>query len=145
MNLGKYQVNNEPEINLTPLIDVVFLLLIFFMVTTTFIKESSLNIDLPRSTSAETSQIDSEIIITIDKSGHYYIAKKRLQSRGVLALQLAIKRSYADVLNKADGHRFVTINADTRSPFQSVITALDAVRNLGLTEVSLGTLKTTAP
>ncbi len=124
------------EINLTPLIDVVFLLLIFFMVTTTFNIKSELKVDLPEATVAPKHQQEDLLELVIDASGRYYIdGREVINSRPetlVAALSEVIK----------DRHeRPLIIQADAHTPHQYVVTAMDTVARMGLSRISIGTTK----
>jgi biopolymer transport protein ExbD len=112
LNLRKFR-REEISVNLTPLIDVVFLLLIFFMVTTTFRDESEIEIDLP-----QASEKPMELVVNTQLD--------------------TLKRA----LRKAKGERDnppIIISADANTPHQSVVTAMDAARQLGLVRMSIAT------
>ncbi len=129
--------DDEPDVNLTPLIDVVFLLLIFFMVSTTFEHQSRIKIDLPEASAAPTSQEDEKLEILIDAQGRYFIGDQQVVNTTAKTLKSAI--------SKAVGEReglTVIIRADAETPHQAVITALDVTSQLGLTHISLATSKT---
>ena len=129
--------NDEPDVNLTPLIDVVFLLLIFFMVSTTFEHQSRIKIDLPEASAEPTSQEDEKLEILIDAQGRYFIGDQQVVNTTAKTLKSAI--------SKAVGEReglTVIIRADAETPHQAVITALDVTSQLGLTHISLATSKT---
>ena len=127
---------DEPEVNLTPLSDVVFLLLIFFMVSTTFEHQSRIQIELPEA-SVEATLPDSESLeIIIDVQGRYFIGDQQVVNTRLKTLKGAIR--------KAIGEREeipVTIRADANTPHQAVIRALDATSQLGLVHISLATSK----
>jgi biopolymer transport protein ExbD len=128
---------DEPDINLTPLIDVVFLLLIFFMVSTTFEHQSRIKIELPEATAEQTMQEPETLEIIIDAQGRYFIDEQQVINTELKTLKTAI--------SKAVGEREslpVTIRADANTPHQAVIRALDATSQLGLTRISLATSKT---
>lgn len=120
------------SVNLTPLIDVVFLLLIFFMVSTTFTKESHLEIDLPKSSSAESAQVDQTIEILINESGEYSVSGKPLVNNQSVTL----KRALEEVRGESDQQSLV-ITADARTPHQSVVTAMDIAGQLGFSKLSI--------
>ncbi|MDH3872445.1 MAG: biopolymer transporter ExbD [Gammaproteobacteria bacterium] len=127
---------DEPEINLTPLIDVVFLLLIFFMVSTTFEHQSRIKIELPEATAEPTEQEEEPLEIIIDAQGLYFIGDEQVVNTRLKTLKAAI--------SKAAGARQgmpVIIRADAKTPHQAVVTALDATSQLGLTHISLATSK----
>ena len=126
----------EPDINLTPLIDVVFLLLIFFMVSTTFEHQSRIQIELPEATAEATKPEDESLEILIDAQGRYFLGDQQVVNTELKTLKGAIR--------KAVGEREVmpvTIRADARTPHQAVIRALDATSQLGLVNISLATTK----
>jgi biopolymer transport protein ExbD len=125
---------DEPEVNLTPLIDVVFLLLIFFMVSTTFEQQSRIQIELPEATAEATKPDDDSLEIIIDAQGRFFIGEEQVVNTELKTLKGAI--------GKAVGEREaipVIIRADAKTPHQAVITALDATSQLGLTRISLAT------
>jgi biopolymer transport protein ExbD len=125
--------SEEISINLTPLIDVVFLLLIFFMVSTTFTKETQLKVDLPQATTDQVAQVDMlEIIIKAD--GSFAINDKALVNAQPKTLRAALlKESSGDLTTP------LKISADASTPHQAVITAMDVAANLGFSQLSLTT------
>jgi biopolymer transport protein ExbD len=120
-----------PEINLTPLIDVVFLLLIFFMVSTTFEREAELSIELPEATSKAEEKKDERIEIAIDASGRFYVNGRQLINTRLQTLKLAMRKA-ADGKTEAP----VVISADAKTPHQSVVMVMDAARQLGLVRLT---------
>ena len=127
------QRRERVELSMTPMIDVVFLLLIFFMVTTTFEREAELKIELPEA-KGEKANESRPLEIVIDASGKYYIGAHELVNTRLETLQKAM----SDAL-KAGARRVVVISADKRAPHQSVIRVLDAARRLGIKHVSFAT------
>ena len=127
---------DEPEVNLTPLIDVVFLLLIFFMVSTTFEQQSRIQIELPEATASPEELEEESIEIIIDAQGRYFIGEEQVVNTELKTLKSAISKVVGD-----RGTVPVTIRADASTPHQAVITALDATSQLGLTHISLATSK----
>ena len=125
----------EASINLTPLIDVVFLLLIFFMVSTTFDTTSQLKIKLPEASENRTVKSKDELNLTIDARGHFFLNARELTNVKSETLTLALQRALAE------GHKPIVIQSDAASPVQSLVTALDVVGRLGLTQVSIATTK----
>ena len=124
----------ELDINLTPLIDVVFLLLIFFMVSTTFIRDSHLSIDLPKA-SAEASKIAADIIeITISKSGAYAVNGTGLVNNSAKVLKKAVEAT-----SEGSTDLPLVITADSATPHQAVITAMDVAGQLGFVHLSITT------
>lgn len=125
--------HEEPEISLTPLIDVVFLLLIFFMVSTTFTTLSEITVDLPEATAAP-SETSAAINLIVDVQGRYFVEDKLLVNRQTDTLRRALEE-------QAQGRKDATvlISADAQTPHQAVITAMDAARQAGILHVSLAT------
>jgi len=135
MNLQPSETD-EPEINLTPLIDVVFLLLIFFMVSTTFEHQSRIQIELPEATTDATEPEVDSLEILIDAQGRYFIGEQQVVNTELKTLKGAISKFLGERETIP-----VIIRADAKTPHQAVITALDATSQLGLTRISLATSK----
>ncbi len=134
MNLRR-QLTNEPEVNLTSLIDVVLLLLVFFMVSTSFVRQAQLKVRLPEASSAvEPAQMIPllEIIITAD--GDFWLNDQQLINNDPKTLRMALAR-----IAGKDRALPVTIRADARSTHQDVITAMDVVARLGFSQVNIAT------
>jgi biopolymer transport protein ExbD len=133
MNFRQRRIE-EPEISLTPLIDVVFLLLIFFMVSTTFIKDTEIRIDLPEATASPQEQERSTVNVVIDLEGRYFVDGRLLVNRQVGTLREALEQAVGDRQGVT-----VLISADAQTAHQAVITAMDAARQAGILHVSLAT------
>ncbi|MGD9000228.1 MAG: biopolymer transporter ExbD [Granulosicoccaceae bacterium] len=133
MNLSQHR-NEEPDINLTPLIDVVFLLLIFFMVSTTFNKESELSIELPEASGEARQAENTPIEIAISRDGQYSVNGEQLARNDIVTLKRAIKQ----IAGNRDNPPLVII-ADGKTTHQSVVTAMDAVRQLDITHITFAT------
>lgn len=118
---------------MAPLIDVVFQLLAFFLVTWHYVKLPSLQVDLPESTTATVEQTDEYIVVVIQKDGTYLWENKRVE--GQMLEQFLRKR-----MAQSSGKPKVQIFADRFAPVQSVILVLDILRTLNLTEISLAAL-----
>lgn len=126
---------HEATVELTPLIDVVFLLLIFFMVSTTFIRETQLKINLPEA-SGELQEVERGTIeIIVDRSGDYAVNDRVL----VNSEKRTLIRALQAVRNPDNPSPRVIITADADATHQSVVRAMDAAGNVGLTRVSLTT------
>ena len=126
--------HDDPEINMTPLIDVVFLLLTFFMATTSFIHESELKISLPEATSQLVEPAETPVHVSIDQKGQIAVNGLRLSNSRTTTVMAAMKA--------AAGNRKqpqVIISADAKTHYQSVVTAMDAAQQLGFTHLSLAT------
>ena len=128
------RARSEIDVNVTPLIDVVFLLLIFFMVSTTFTKQTHLNIDLPKAAGAPSQKEKGQVEITISRQGDYAINGVGLVNRKLATLKSALEK-----VSKGDHTRPLIITADADSTHQSVVTAMDAAGQLGFTKLSITT------
>ena len=133
MNLRKFR-KHELSINLTPLIDVVFLLLIFFMVTTTFRDESQIKIDLPQATKEPVEGVSETLTIVVDRDGRYFVNDQSLINTQLDTLKRALRKEMGESDNIP-----VVVSADANAPHQSVVTAMDAARQVGLTRLSIAT------
>lgn len=128
------QRQEEVNVNLTPLIDVVFLLLIFFMVSTTFTKETHLEVDLPEAVGDKTVTDELVLEILITDEGHYSVNGKPLVNTQAETLRRALKELSDD---KRDLPLIIT--ADAKTPHQAVITAMDVSGQLGFDKLSITT------
>ena len=127
----------EVSVNLTPLIDIVFLLLIFFMVSTTFTKETHLTVDLPEAEGAPlTDQPKRVIDILIAADGTYAVNDKPLINQQVGTLKAALSKE-----SDGDSSTPLTITADASTPHSAVVTAMDAAGQLGFVHLSITTRK----
>nr|VFJ62440.1 MAG: biopolymer transport protein ExbD [Candidatus Kentron sp. DK]VFJ67350.1 MAG: biopolymer transport protein ExbD [Candidatus Kentron sp. DK] len=143
MNLRRARIREEPNVTLTPLIDVVFLLLIFFMVSTTFERNSELAIELPEAATEAKPSKEVTVEVSIDAEGRYYvddrmlINKKRETIRRALTKASDIRRS----LTKTSDDKFppLILTADERTPYQSVVTFMDVARQLGFSQLRFAT------
>lgn len=132
MNL-RPRKSEPPRIDLTPLIDVVFLMLIFFMVSTTFDKQTQLKVDLPEASpsvvpeDAPARQID----ITIDPRGNFYVNERELVKHDAATLRRTMEKI-------ADGQTDIPIlvSGDRNAPLQSMMTVLDVAGQLGMSRLS---------
>ena len=121
-------LRDSPEITLTPLIDVVFLLLIFFMVSTTFERRSDLGIELPEAGAEADAREEAVIDVVLDAGGSVTVDGEALaDTRGD-----ALRQALADAAKRLGRTPRVVVSADARTPHQSVITVLDAARQAGL-------------
>jgi biopolymer transport protein ExbD len=126
--------SDEPEINLTPLIDVIFTLIIFFVVTTTFKERSALKLQLPSSESSSTMEQATPLTIMVDAQGRFFIDDVEVLKSDVVAIKEAIVNVTAQ-----DRTMPVILRADARTPHQAVITAMDALGQLGFVKISIAT------
>ena len=126
----------EPELNLISLIDVLLVLLIFFMISSTFLEEGRLRIRLPEASSVPQERRHTEpIVITVTQSGSYRVNDRELVNVSADTLRLAIER-----IAGADRTAPVTLRADARATHQAVVTAMDVLGKLGFRELNVATL-----
>lgn len=136
MNFRK-GLSDEVEVNLTPLIDVVFLLLIFFMVTTTFDRDAKIKINLPTTSNASTQAEKNKLELLIDNQGKFYIDGKEVLNNKPETLFRAMSIS----LDSMSKNPALVISADANTNYQAVVTAMDIAGRLGLTNFSMATTK----
>ena len=121
----------EPEINLIPFIDVLLVVLIFLMLSTTFSKFTEMQLTLPTADAEQMRNRPKEVIITIAADGRYAVDKTALEDRSVDAIASALAGAAP-----AGGESIVIISADAAAPHQSVISAMEAARRAGLTQIT---------
>ena len=128
-----------PEVNLTSLIDVVLLLLVFFMVSTSFVREAEINLSLPEADSeSELAVVEDGLEISISRTGNYFINGRALLNNDRQTLRTAIERLAGDRRDLP-----VTIRGDAESTLQAFVTATEVVGQLGFTQVQIAAV--TAP
>ena len=132
----KRQKNSQEDINLTPLIDVVFLLLIFFMVSTTFTKETHLKLDLPEAEGEPMPELVEKVEVLINKDGGYSINGKPLINTKIETLMTGLEEVGAG-LERAKVPFVIT--ADANVPYQSVVMAMDAAGRAGFVNITMTT------
>ncbi len=144
-NRSHRSASTEPEINLIPFIDVLLVVLIFLMLSTTYSKFTELQLKLPTADTQAAKDRPNEIIVSVNSTGSYSVNKVPVAQRGVLALAAAL----ADA-NKALGtpvagkEPVIIISADAQATHQSVISVMEAARQTGLNQITFATQKTGA-
>ncbi len=126
----------ELDVNVTPLIDVVFLLLIFFMVSTTFDRQSELNIELPEASGEISESEKVEIEILIGATGKFSINGHETINTHIDTLLGALREAAGD-----DNEPRIIITADKDTTHQSVMTAMDAARQMGFIHITFSAVK----
>ena len=134
------KVREELSINITPLIDVVFLLLIFFMVTTTFTRETRLLVDLPEADAAPSENVADQIEIIVSQTGTYSI-----NGRALLNADLATLMQGLEQVSETDRSIPILLIADAEATHQSVVTAMDGIGQMGFSRLSIATQRPTMP
>ncbi|HLF24362.1 MAG TPA: biopolymer transporter ExbD [Burkholderiales bacterium] len=127
--------DEEPEINLIPLIDVLLMTLIFLIVTTSFSSQALLQVQLPEA-SVEPAPAPDALRIVIDARGQYYINDRQLLSNSVELLRSTVLREIG-----ANKERLLIIQADAKTPHEAVVRVMDVAGRLGLTRLTFATQK----
>lgn len=128
------QQSDEINVNLTPLIDVVFLLLIFFMVSTTFTRETQLEVDLPQADNSAELNAERPFEVVITAEGEYRVNGEGLVNSQARTLRMALSKVSEGRLDSP-----LIISADARTPHQAVVTAMDVAGALGFSKLSITT------
>jgi biopolymer transport protein ExbD len=127
------RVRNEPEIMLIPLIDILLMLLIFFMLATTFKHTADISINLPEASEQKLPDTEAKTLeITIDEEGNFYVDRQQVVNREVNTVKRALEK-----VSGGDKEMIVVISADANTPTQAVVTAMDAARQIGLIHVTI--------
>ncbi len=126
--------NEDFELNVTPLIDVVLVLLIFYMVSTTFVSESKMELTLPQASKEVPSEPPDKIDIAIDHQGNVFV-----NNQALLNTQLDTLRRALNAAHKSGAEPVVIISADAAASYQSVIDVMDAARQVGLYKITFPT------
>ena len=134
MNFQKGRTREEPEINLIAMIDVLLVILIFMLVTTTYSKHAELQINLPQASGSKAAAAADQINIAIDATEHYAINNKPTKFDGVNSLSQALRKAAG---NQSDPT--IIINADAKAPHQSVINIMEAARLAGYGRITFTT------
>jgi len=121
----------DPEINLIPLIDVLLVIIIFLMLTTTYSKFAELQINLPSAEAEKRLERPNEINVVISASGQYLVQRKAVTFRDVQSLAEELRQAGADLKDPV-----VVVNADSSANYQSVIRVMDAARQAGYGQVA---------
>ncbi|MCJ8300908.1 MAG: biopolymer transporter ExbD [Pseudomonadales bacterium] len=139
----KRRVRQDIDVNMTPLIDVVFLLLIFFMVSTTFTKESRLGINLPEASPSEQIMADDyNLEVLIDANGIFKVANITLGNNDLSTIRAALQTQLQSMLRaaKTDINPSLTITADAATAHQFVVSTMDIAGQLGFSKLQITTL-----
>ena len=134
MNFQRGRNREEPEINLIPMIDVLLVILIFLMITTTYSKFSGLEINLPTADTTAAPEQPNEVNVAVTAAGDVLVNRVAVGSRDVATLATALRRA-------AGGGKepMVVINADAKATHQSVIDVMQAAQQAGLPKISFAT------
>jgi biopolymer transport protein ExbD len=137
MRMQSRKGREDPEINLIPLIDVALLLVIFFMLSSTFMQEGRLKIELPQASLAPTGkQKVDPIVVTVTQAGSYRVNDRELINSSPDTLRAALLE-----VAGADRDKPVTVRADGRATHQSVVSAMDVLGKLGFVRLNIATVE----
>ena len=128
---------DEPEINLIPFIDVLLVVLIFLMLSTTYSKFTEMQIKLPLADTEQQRDYPKEVIVAVSSDGRYVVNKTAVESRTIEALSAALA-----VAAKAGKDSVIIISADASTTHQAVITVMEAARRSGLSQITFATQST---
>lgn len=134
MRLSTRTNDQEPELNLIPLIDVIFVLIVFFVATTTFNQRSTMKLQLPTAQAVAKAESGEPLNVIVDAEGRYFIGENEVLKSDVSSLKEAIV-----AVAGQDRSMPVVLRADARTPHQFVITAMDALGQLGFVKLSIAT------
>jgi biopolymer transport protein ExbD len=141
MRMQTHRPKEDPEINLISLIDIALLLVIFFMLSSTFMQEGRLKIELPQATLAPTGrQKVDPIVVAVTQSGSYRVNERELINSSPDTLRAAILE-----VAGADRSKPVTVRADGRATHQSVVSAMDVLGKLGFVRLNIATVEENKP
>jgi biopolymer transport protein ExbD len=137
MNLRPRRALEEPEINVVSLIDVVLLLVVFFILSSRFTDEGRLRVHLPHASAVPTERVGSEpLVVSVTEAGGYLVNQHELINSSPETLRAALLKEAGTSRNMP-----VTLRADARATHQSVITAMDVLGRLGFAEINVATVK----
>jgi biopolymer transport protein ExbD len=141
MKMQTSRPKEDPEINLISLIDIALLLVIFFMLSSTFMQEGRLKIELPQASLAPTGKQKTDpIVVAVTQSGSYRVNDRELINSSPDTLRAAIIE-----VAGADRSKPVTVRADGRASHQSVVTAMDVLGKLGFVKLNIATIEESKP
>jgi biopolymer transport protein ExbD len=137
MKFTREDSDDNPEINIISLIDVILVLLIFFMATATFEQQARLKLNLPQASDTQTeSDRSAALTVQVAEDGRYFIGAAEVNGGTIEVLKLALSEA-----SGGDYDQRVILRADARTPHQSVVTALDALGQAGFVNISIATVR----
>ena len=134
MNFQRGRGHDEPEINLIPLIDVLLVIIIFLMLTTTYAKFSGLEINLPTADASKKAEQPNEVSVAVTATGQILVNKTPLATADVTAISDALRRAAGDAKDPV-----IVINADAKANYQSVVDIMQAAQTAGYPRISFAT------
>ena len=134
MNFQRGRSREEPEINLIPLIDVLLVIIIFLMLTTTYAKFSGLEINLPTADASKQAEQPNEVNVAVTATGQVLVNKTPLAATDVRSISEALRRAAGDAKEP-----IIVINADAKATHQSVVDVMQAAQTAGYPHISFAT------
>ena len=134
MNFQRHRGSDEPEINLIPMIDVLLVIIIFLMLTTTYAKFSGLEINLPTADASKQAELPNEVNVAVMATGQVLVNKSPLVAADVRSISEALRRAAGDAKDPV-----IVINADARATHQSVVDVMQAAQGAGYPHISFAT------
>lgn len=134
MRIRDDRAQDEPHIDLVPLIDVILVLIIFFVITTTFDARSTLQLQLPTASDQKNPEPPRSLSVLVNADGRYFVNDQEVLRQDAESL----KRTIAQVAGE-DRQQSVLLRADARTPYQAVVTAQDALGQLGFRRIAIAT------
>jgi len=128
------KANENIDVNVIPMIDIFLMLLIFFMLSTTFLRKSEMNITLPKASAEQTEPSLDNINIAIDAKGNMFVDDKALVNSRLYTIREALRDAAKDMSKP-----IITIHADAQTSHQSVVKVMDAARQLNLVNITFAT------
>lgn len=135
MRIASQRREDDFEINVISLIDVMLTLLMFFVMTATFEQRALMKVALPEASAAPSTERAEGLLVLIDREGRYFIENDEVLNPSLETLKAAIEGAAG-----SDRNRRITLRADGRTPHQSVVTAMDALGQLGFTNLTIATV-----
>lgn len=136
MNLRPARAADEPELNLTSLIDVVLILIVFFVLTTSFVREARLNVVLPEAALDPLAARPAALEVLVDARGRYFVNQQEVVDQSADALQRALSQVAGDARDQA-----FTIRADAKASHQAVVTVMEVAGRMGFRDLAILTVK----
>ena len=136
MNFRKRTPSAEPEINLIPFIDVLLVVLIFLMLTTTWSRLTEINMTLPLADTQKQKDRPQQIVLSVNAQGQYAVNQSRIEGTSVAALAAALAAALGPLASK---EVTLVISADAQATHQSVVNAMEAARRTGLSQITFAT------
>lgn len=140
MRIGDNRQQDDTHIDLVPLIDVILVLIIFFVVTTTFDVRSTLQLELPTASDQPSSEPLRGLSVLINADGRYFVNDQEVLRTDIAALKHTLEQVAGD-----DRQQTVLLRADARTPYQAVVTAQDALGQLGFRRIAIATAPEVSP